>query len=187
MKYLIWAISIVFVLASCNSASTNDSKAKETKQATTAAKPAVQKTAQTTASKSKVNWVSLDEAQKMTKKTPKKMIVDVYTNWCGPCKMMDARTFTNDEVAKLMNDKFYAVKFNGESPDAVKFNGETFKNPGYKADIPKNRRNGRHQLVSKLGIRGYPSLVVIDENMKIVKSIVGFKTPEQLLPELNAL
>ena len=36
-----------------------------------------------------VNWMSLDEAFEAQKKVPKEIIVDVYTNWCGPCKLLD--------------------------------------------------------------------------------------------------
>ena len=35
-----------------------------------------------------INWVTLDEAMELQKKKPKKIMMDVYTNWCGPCKML---------------------------------------------------------------------------------------------------
>jgi len=43
-----------------------------------------------------INWVSLEEALAMQEKAPKKIIMDVYTNWCGPCKYKE-NTFTNPE------------------------------------------------------------------------------------------
>ena len=33
-----------------------------------------------------INWMSLENAVELQKKTPKKIMMDVYTNWCGPCK-----------------------------------------------------------------------------------------------------
>ena len=42
-----------------------------------------------------INWVSIDEAQELNKKEPRKILVDVYTHWCGPCKMMMKYTFSN--------------------------------------------------------------------------------------------
>lgn len=150
----------------CNSASTNETKQAPSKE---------------------VNWVTLKEAQKMSAKDSKPLLLDVYTYWCGPCKMMDRMTFNDPKVAAAINEKFHPVKFNAESPDEVKIAGQTFSNPNYRADIPKNRRNSAHQLVRKLGVRGYPTLVVIDKDLNIKANLVGFKKPEQLLAELENL
>ena len=37
----------------------------------------------------KVNWVSFEQAVELQKTNPKNIMMDVYTEWCGPCKMMD--------------------------------------------------------------------------------------------------
>ena len=34
----------------------------------------------------KVNWISFEEAVKLTKENPKPMLIDVYTDWCGIVK-----------------------------------------------------------------------------------------------------
>ncbi len=133
----------------------------------------------------KINWLSLEEAQEMNKKNPKKILVDMYTHWCGPCKLMDRSTFTNAEVIKHVNENYYAVKFNAESPDPVSFKGQTFSNPGYNAQKGPNRRNSRHQFTASLNLRGYPTLVIFDQNLKQLRSIVGYKKPAQLLQALE--
>ena len=61
-----------------------------------------------------INWVTLEEAVALQKKEPKKIMMDVYTNWCGPCKMFDKNTFQNKDVADYVNEHYYAVKFNAE-------------------------------------------------------------------------
>ena len=43
--------------------------------------------------------------------------MDIYTDWCGPCKLMDKNTFQNPDVAQYLNNNFYAVKFNAEGPN----------------------------------------------------------------------
>lgn len=50
--------------------------------------------AQIPASPKLIKWMSMEEAQAAAKKSPRPLFVDVYTSWCGPCKMLDARTFT---------------------------------------------------------------------------------------------
>jgi len=48
-----------------------------------------------TISSAQVNWMTMDEALTAQKSNPKKIIVDFYTSWCGPCKLLDKNTFGN--------------------------------------------------------------------------------------------
>ena len=59
-------------------------------------------------------WMSLDEALRAQKIKPKKIIMDVYTKWCGPCRLLDKKTFGNPDVSRYISQNFYAVKFNAE-------------------------------------------------------------------------
>jgi thioredoxin-related protein len=118
----------------------------------------------------------------MAQKNPKKILVDVYTKWCGPCKMMDKNTFTDAMIIKQVSKNFHAVKFNAEDPNPITFQGKEYKNPNYKPNA--RGRNATHQLSRFFEVPGYPTLVVMDENMKILGQIVGYKRPEQLSAEL---
>ena len=127
----------------------------------------------------KINWVSLEEAVELQKKTPKKIIMDVYTNWCGPCKMLDKKTFQNKDVAAYVNKHYYAVKFNGEGDDEITFKDKAYANPNY--DPAKaNKRNSAHELTRYFGVRAYPTMVFLDENLEFLAPIRGFKNPQQL-------
>ena len=59
-----------------------------------------------------VNWISMDKAQELQKKVPKNIMMDVYTDWCGPCKLLDKNTFQNPDVSRYIREHYYAVKFN---------------------------------------------------------------------------
>jgi len=132
----------------------------------------------------KLHWLTIEEAQTLNKHEPKDMIVDVYTQWCGPCKMMDRMTFSDPNVIKTVHENYYAVKFDAESSESIKFGDKEYGNPNHNPNTPKNRRNSPHEFSKFLAVRGYPSLVVIDPNLNIKKSIVGFKQPADLLKEL---
>ena len=45
-----------------------------------------------------INWVTMNEALELQKNAPKKIMIDMYTSWCGPCKMLDKNTFTNKDL-----------------------------------------------------------------------------------------
>ena len=73
-----------------------------------------------------IKWISFLDAVALNKKQPKKMIIDVYTDWCGWCKTMDRTTFKNKDVVHYINQYFYAVKFDAESKDTIKFDDKIF-------------------------------------------------------------
>jgi thiol:disulfide interchange protein len=51
----------------------------------------------------KIEWLTWEEAAKRMEKQPRKIMVDVYTDWCGWCKRMDAATMTDPGVIKVLN------------------------------------------------------------------------------------
>jgi len=126
----------------------------------------------------KINWISLEKAVEAQKITPKKIFIDAYTTWCGPCKMLDKNTFSNKDVATYINKYYYAVKFNAEGNKTVRFKGNTYTNPNF--DPNKKGRNSSHQLSQHFGIRAYPTLLFLDEKGNLIAPITGYKTPRQL-------
>ncbi|MEP7144820.1 MAG: DUF255 domain-containing protein [Ferruginibacter sp.] len=85
--------------------------------------------------KEKIQWLSIAEMQAAYSKNPKPILVDVYTSWCGWCKVMDQQTYSNAKVAAYINEKYYAVKFDAESRDSVEWNGKKY---GYDAQSRMN-------------------------------------------------
>jgi thioredoxin-related protein len=127
----------------------------------------------------KINWISIEEAQELIKKEPKKIMIDMYTVWCGPCKMLDRNTFGNPDVAEYINKHFYAVKFNAEGNAKVKFKGATYSNPNY--DPSKaNRRNAQHEFARNLNVRAYPTVIFLDEYLNLIAPIRGYLKPKQI-------
>ncbi|NJK95139.1 MAG: DUF255 domain-containing protein [Bacteroidales bacterium] len=69
----------------------------------------------------KVKWYTIEQVVELQKKEPKKILIDVYTDWCGWCKKMDAETFDHPIIAEYINKYYYPVKFNAESKEPVDF------------------------------------------------------------------
>lgn len=124
-------------------------------------------------------WYTFAQAVELQKKNPKPIMVDVYTSWCGPCKMMSANTFGNPLIAKYLNENFYPVKFNAETFDSVMFNGYLFVNK----NAPGTPRPVHDFAISILDSKlVYPSIVFINENVQRIQVLTGYYQPAQFEP-----
>jgi thioredoxin-related protein len=121
-----------------------------------------------------VKWLTFEEAIEKSKKEKKKFFIDVYTDWCGWCKVMDKNTFSDPAVAQMLNEKFYPVKFNAEQREEITFNGTTFK-------YVESGRSGYHELAAALlnNQLSYPTVVFVDENFTSVSPLAGYKKAEE--------
>ena len=122
-----------------------------------------------------IKWYSFEDAYKMNKKKPKKMFIDVYTEWCGWCKKMDAETFANPYIAKYMSDHFYCVKFDAERKDTIVIDGQIFVNPN-----PDSKRS-THKLAIELlrGKMSYPSYVFLNEKGQMLTVVSGYQQAKE--------
>ena len=73
--------------------------------------------------KSHVNWMDYATAFEKAKLEPKLIFVDLYADWCIPCRVMDANVYSDPTVASLLNTRFYAVKLDAESQDSIMCDG----------------------------------------------------------------
>lgn len=127
-----------------------------------------------------VKWMSFEEAVKRSETEKRKIFIDVFTDWCGWCKVMDKSTFTDPKIAKLLNENFYPVKFDAEQTGDVIFRGTTFK------FVPYGNK-GSHQLAMALlnNQMSYPNFVFLDEEFRIIpimegyNSLPGYRKPEE--------
>jgi len=130
---------------------------------------------------SKVKWYTFEQAVELAKENPKKLFIDVYTDWCGWCKRMDQITFQHPVISGYLNENFYPVKFNAESTVPVKFSGKTFINEGAGKQISS------HQLAIALlqGKMSYPSVAYMTEDLQLLTAVPGYYPPENMEPILK--
>ena len=126
------------------------------------------------AQSSSIKWMTITEAEAAMKKEPKKIITDIYTDWCGWCKRLDATTYKDPKVVDYINKNFYAVKFNAETHDDIIFKGTTYS---YDASY---RVNGLSRVLMG-NSTGYPTTTFMDGNMEILSVVPGYIQPEMML------
>ena len=121
-----------------------------------------------------VKWVNWEEAIELNKTAPRKVVVDVYTDWCGWCKKMDKATFQDEEIADYLNENFYAIRFNAETREDISLGDQVYK-------YVKKDGKGYHELAAKItyGRLSYPTIVFLDEELEVIQPIAGFKDPEK--------
>jgi thioredoxin-related protein len=112
--------------------------------------------------KAKINWMTIEEAFNANKKEPRKILIDVYTDWCGWCKVMDKNTFSHDVVAGYVNKKYYAVKLNAERAGDVTLGDKKYDNRQLAALLLQNRMS-------------YPTVVYLNEKFDMIQPIPGYQ------------
>lgn len=156
MKNIILLAASLFLLSNPSFAGNKDKKGDKAQSASAPSEAA------------EIHWLNLDDAQVAMKNQPKKVWIDVYTDWCGWCKRLDQTTFKNPNVIKYMNEHFYAVKLDAEQKTDIRFLGKMYKTS------PSNRTHPFAEELLK-GQMSYPTSVVLEENFQSPQAIPGFQ------------
>ena len=117
-----------------------------------------------------INWLTIEEAEALSEKEPRKILMDVYTDWCGWCKKMDKTTFADEKVAKYVNENFYAVKLKADSKDKVTFKGKEYS---------------KGELAQAFRVTGYPTIVFFDQSFSKFQPVSGYRGANDFLALLE--
>lgn len=106
--------------------------------------------------------MSMDQAFEAIKKEPRKIVIDVYTDWCGWCKVMEKNTFSNEKVVDFVNKKYYAVKLNAEQAGEIQIGDKKYTYPDLASQLMQGRMS-------------YPTIVYLDEKFNMIQPIPGYQ------------
>lgn len=131
-----------------------------------------------------VRWLSFEQLEDSLTKHPKKVFIDFYTDWCTYCRKMDNVVFTKPQVVKILNESYYAVRFDAETESEIVFGGQKLVN-----DQLGKSRSPIHQiaqlLASRKGQFAPPVLVMLDEDFKVTARYFQYMDSKRLLKALK--
>lgn len=141
MKLIFLSLTLLLISCSHNQNATSESAAANKQQV--AAKPQASQGIQFFKG-------SFEQALAEARRTNKILMVDVYTEWCGPCKVMDAQVFPQQRVGEFYNKYFIS----------------------YKLDAEDESVNGS-ELAQRYHVDSFPTFLFLDGNGNLIKSEVG--------------
>lgn len=127
-----------------------------------------------------IQWMDFETAIDKNAIEKKFIFIDMYTDWCGWCKKMDASTFRSKTVVDYISTHFYAVKMNPESKEAVAYKEVLYESKAYGSKM-------YNELAVNLlsGKMSFPSFVILNKREVKRGVIVGFQNESQLLNGLK--
>ncbi len=108
-----------------------------------------------------LQWLDIEKAQALAKSQKKPVLVDVYAEWCGPCKSMEKNVFPDDSVQLILKSRYVLAKINGDDPVL----GDTLR--------------------KQFHIRAYPTYIVLTPAGRERKRYVGFYPRSPFIAWLN--
>ena len=126
--------------------------------------------------KNGVVWMTPEQMESAFAENKKPIIIDVYTDWCHYCRVMDKTTWQNDSVAAYLGSNYYTVKINAENQAPYVWQGTSYKyEPKYKVNMLAVKLLGGNMV--------YPSLVIIPlkGEPEVLKGAFSAKELEMIL------
>ena len=130
--------------------------------------------------KGKVKTYSFNEIEKLQKKKPKKILINIYASFCNSCKVQTATTFNDTAIANYINKHYYLMNYDAESTDTILFKGEKC----YKTIVNGYPFNSFALRVTNNRL-GFPSIAILDDKLNTVDALNSYFTPANLLPVLK--
>jgi thioredoxin-related protein len=117
-----------------------------------------------------IDWREFEAGLSEARAKHKRVVVDVYTDWCGWCKRMDRDTYAKDEIQKYLGKAFVAVRLNAESDRRATYKGTEYS---------------YRQIAGGFGVRGYPTTLFLEADGTHITTAPGYMGPDEFLTVLR--
>lgn len=135
-----------------------------------------------------INWLELAEAESLSEKSNKNMLLFFYRENCEYCEKMKSQTFADPSVIGLINDNFFPVMINGKSKEPIIYNKEEYRNDKPNQEDEPYFHNLFKELVEMKNDNYYwPTIVIVNGGKNKIIQGSGFWPKEQTLRNLKSI
>ncbi len=117
-----------------------------------------------------IHWLTHEQGFKKRLNEPKPIFIDVYTDWCKYCKIMESTTYKDRKIVQYMNRYFHAVKMNPEQEGNIEYDGKAYT---------------LNQFVTAAGVQGFPASIIFDKEGKFIFTLPGYHEADRMLKMLS--
>ncbi len=115
-------------------------------------------------------WKKFNSGIAEAKKSGKKILIDVYTDWCSWCKKMDSDTYPDKRVSEYLSKNYVLIKLNAEGNEKILYNGQSIS--------PAEFAQG-------MGVNGYPATVFLKSDGQPITMLPGYAEPDKFIHVLS--
>lgn len=117
-----------------------------------------------------LKWTNFTDGMKEASATNKKVLIDVYTDWCGWCKKMESDTYSDKDIRDYLMQNYVLVKLNAESDSKETYSGESMT---------------QEEIAAAFRINGYPSTVFLNPDGQPITVLPGYLKPAEFMQVLK--
>jgi len=115
-------------------------------------------------------WKKFNVGIADAKKSGKKVLIDVYTDWCKWCKTMDTVTYKDKNIKTYLEKNFVLIKLNAEGNEQITYSGQKMS-PG--------------EFAQGMRVDGYPATLFMKTTGEPITVLPGFSEPKMFIHVLT--
>jgi thioredoxin-related protein len=117
-----------------------------------------------------INWKTFDEGIHLAQRENKKILVDVYTDWCSWCRKMDREVYSDTMIVRIIETTFIAIKLNAESSNRLNYRGESMT---------------EQEFSRAIGVTGFPTTIFLNPDSSPITLVPGYVERKMFSHVLN--
>lgn len=117
-----------------------------------------------------IRWASIDQVWGPDAAPDRRVLLNVYTDWCEFCRKMDSDVYPDSAVRRVVAEHFLTIGLNADSDRIVRFKGQEFT---------------ERALARRLGVRSYPTMVFLEPDGNVILQTNGFMPTDDFVRMLT--